>query len=61
MYSNAYGYGGYRPWGGGWGYSRPYLAAGIGYPYQGGWGYPGCYGGCGYGYYGSPYGYGGLL
>jgi hypothetical protein len=42
----------YRPWG----YARPYLAAGIGYPYYGGidsryWGY-------GYGGYGYPYYYG---
>jgi hypothetical protein len=42
----------YRPWG----YARPYLAAGIGYPYYGGLAYP--YWGYGYGYpyYGGGYG-----
>jgi hypothetical protein len=37
------------------GFGRPYLAAGLGYPYYGGFGYP-YWGGLGYGgCYGNPY------
>jgi hypothetical protein len=38
---------------GGFGYGRPYLAAGWGYPYYGGCGFP--YFGPGCGVYGYPY------
>ena len=48
MWRSAYGFGG------GWGYPRGYLGAGIGYPYYGGLAYPYF----GYGYPGYGYGYG---
>jgi hypothetical protein len=51
-------YPGYGGWGG---FTRPYMAAGIGYPYYGGIASFPCYGfgGCGYGY-GGYGGYGRL-
>jgi hypothetical protein len=49
MFNRPWGYGCY-PYCGGWGWQRPYLAAGIGYPYYGGIAYP--YWG---GFYGYPY------
>jgi len=49
MYGSRFG------WGGGYGYPRGYLGAGIGYPYYGYLGFP--YYGYGYGYPGYGYGY----
>lgn len=47
MFIRPWGYGGCYPYS--CGYSRPYMAAGIGYPYYGGFAYP-YYPVWGYGY-----------